>query len=212
VLQGGIIPKDEWRESLRPRIDAAKAELLKRDPTELARRGGLTLCKDGLELPLLGRVYSLRWPELALAREDGEQSAEELQILVLDYLANGDGTPPTSRFIGFQELPDGAFYRHAFQGYSGDQLVRDLGGDVETFRRAAESLGGEPLSIGDAGYAFRVLPHVMLAVVWWAGDEEFAASATVLFDASAGRYLPTDGLAILGRMLCQRLTRLAEAE
>jgi len=72
--------------------------------------------------------------------------------------------------------------------------ARDLRGEIEVFRRAAEQLGEDLLSIGDAGHAFPVPPHVQCAVVWWAGEEEFPASAAVLFDSSARRYLPTDGL------------------
>jgi hypothetical protein len=46
-----------------------------------------------------------------------------------------------------------------------------------------------------------------LAAVWWAGDEEFPDRAAVLFDATAGKFLPAEGLAILGRILCKRLIR-----
>lgn len=200
------MPKEEWRASLRPRIEAVRRRLAEDDPHELARRGGLTDRDGVLELPLLGTTYTIAWPGLSIAFPDGRPCPEEITILVLDYLERADGSAPTGEWIGFQELPDGAFYRRAFQGYSGDRLAADLA-DVDGFREAAETLGGEPLSIGDAGYAFRVLPHVQLAVVWWDGDEEFPAHATVLFDRGAGQHLPTDGLAILGRMLCGALAK-----
>ena len=206
------MPKEEWRESLQPRIEAARAELSRCNPDELVRRGGLTRNEDGFELSLLGQTIFLHWPSLVATAPDGKPCPEEVQIMLLDYLIRGDATKPCGRWIGFQELPDGSFYRHAFQGYSGDQLVRDLAGDLASFRRAAERLGGDRLEMGDAGYGFRALPHIPLAVVWWAGDEEFPANATVLFDASADRYLPTDGLAILGRMLCRTLAKLGKRD
>jgi len=201
------MPKEKWRESLRPRIDAAREELALRDPDELVRYGGLARSEDRLELSLLGDSYSIRLPEFAVYSSKGTVCPEESQILFLDYLVRGDGTAPVGQWIGFQELPDGMFYRQAFQGYSGEQLVADLRGDVEAFHRAARSLEGEPVDLGDAAYAFAALPHVPLAVVWWAGDDEFPANATVLFDACAKHYLPTDGLAILGRMLCRVLAK-----
>jgi len=204
------MPKEEWRKSLRPRIEAARRELFEQDPHELARRGGLIHRDEALDLPLLGTTYTIDWPGLAIALPDGSPCPEELTILVLDYLRRADGSLPSGEWIGFQELPDGSFYRQAFQGYSGDRLAADLAADIDRFRRAADALGGEPLSIGDAGYAFRVLPHVPLAVVWWDGDDEFPANATVLFDRDAGAYLPTDGLAILGRMLCRALARAGD--
>ena len=199
-----------WRKSLHPRIEEAQKELSQGDPEELARRGGLAFEEGQLELPLFGNMYIIRLPEFIVTDPiTGEICSEELQILLLDYLKNGDGTRPTGHWIGFRELPDGGFYWRAFQGYAGDQLVRDLAGDLAAFQRAAEKLGGEPLDMGDAAYVFGALPQLPLAVVWWAGDEEFPAKASVLFDETAHHYLPTDGLAILGRMLCRRLAKLA---
>jgi hypothetical protein len=203
------MPKEEYLESLRPRIDAAAEELRAVDPTELARRGGLAGDGDLLTLPVVGTTYTLEWPDLVARKPDGAPCRDDLRILLLDYLRLGDGSGPTGKWIGYQELPDGSFYRHAFQGYSGDQLVRDLGGRIDAFRHAAAALDGEPLEMGDAGFAFRALPNVPLAVVWWDGDDEFPANAIVLFDEVAGGYLPTDGLAILGRMLCRALAKAA---
>jgi hypothetical protein len=201
------MPQEEYLESLKPRIDAAVEELAKLEPDELARRGGLEPVGDGLALTLLGKTYTLDWPGLVARKPSGEPCRDDLRVLFLDYLRQGDGSEPTGKWIGYQELPDGAFYRHAFQGYTGDQLVRDLDGDIDALRNAAAAIGGEPLEMGDAGYRFRALPRIPLALVWWAGDEEFPANATVLFDEVAGRYLPTDGLAILGRMLCRALAK-----
>jgi hypothetical protein len=203
------MPKEAWRESLRPRIEAARRQLAAFDAAEVARRAGLTVRNGFLDLPLLDSSYRIAWPELSITFRDGTDCPEELVILVLDYLVRADGSAPSGEWIGFQELPDGAFYRRAFQGYSGDRLVRELAADVDRFRRAARALDGEPLPMGDTGFAFRVLPHVPLAVVWWDGNDEFPASATVLFDRVAGVYLPTDGLAILGRMLCRALVKAA---
>ena len=44
-----------------------------------------------------------------------------------------------------------------------------------------------------------------MAVVIYEGDEEFSASANVLFDAAASNYLPTEDLAVLGGVLASRL-------
>lgn len=203
------MPADQSHESLQPRIEEALQELGRLDPEELARRGGLTLAGEDLSLELLGTTYTLSWPDLVVREPSGDACSDHLRILLLDYLRQGDGSPPTGKWIGYQELPDGAFYRQAFQGYSGDRLVRELRGDVDLFRRAAESVGGGSIAIGDAGYAFQVLPKVPLAVVWWAGDDEFPANATVLFDEVAGHYLPVDGLAMLGSMLCSALRRVS---
>jgi len=107
----------------------------------------------------------IRWPGLTISLSDGSPYPEKLAILMLDYLIRSDGSPPTGEWIGFQELPSGSFYRHAVQGYSGDPSIRDLGADIERFRRAARSLGAEPVGMGNAAFAVRALPHVPLAIV-----------------------------------------------
>jgi len=67
----------KWRKSLRPMINKAREELTLVNPQELVRRGGLTFQAGRLELPLLGKVYSIRWPELVLTAPDGEARPED---------------------------------------------------------------------------------------------------------------------------------------
>lgn len=140
-----------------------------------------------------------------------EPCPEELQALFLDYLRAADGTPISGKWLSFRELPQGQFYFRAFQGYAERPLVEAVGNDITGIREAAERLGGQNIAYGDCGYAFDVLPRVRLAVVHWLGDEEFPPNASVLFDASAERYLPVDGLANLGRMLTSRLVKHYQA-
>ncbi len=197
--------KDNWRDSLRAKIAQAREALAGLPLEELARRSGGVAEGKTLVLPFFGAPYRVTWPELEVLTPDGEGCPEELTAMFLDYLLLGDGTDPSGHWIGFRELPHGGFYFRAFQGYTGDILVREL--DFPSFRRAAQALGGEPLELGDAAYRFLALPKLPLAVVWWEGDEEFPPKATVLFDATAGEYLPAEGLAILGRILCRKLIR-----
>ena len=65
------------------------------------------------------------------------------------------------------------------------------------------------MSFGDASFLFRVLPRLWMAVVLYLADDEFGASANVLFDGAADHYLPTEDLAVLGGMLSSRLIRIA---
>jgi len=200
-----------WRESLHPKIALARAALAAVAPQELALRAGLQLNPEGLRFVLAGRGHLLTWPDCVVREENGNECPEEVQALVLDYLVRSDGSPPTQDWKSFDELPHGSFYNHAFQGYTGDELVRLLGGNRVLFERGSQRLGGIQVSMGDAGYVFWGLPRIPVALVWWEGEEGIPPAAKVLFDAVASRYLPTDGLAILGRMLCRRIVKEAGA-
>ncbi|MDH7486540.1 MAG: DUF3786 domain-containing protein [Anaerolineae bacterium] len=198
---------------LQPTIARLQEALRGMDGRLLAVRAGAEWHGDELRLPLLGEEYAIAWPQVSVRRvEDGRQARPDVQVLLLTYLRNADGTPPTGSWLSFRELPDGGFYHRAFQGYAPDRLAQRFGDDLDAFRRAAQRLGGRREPMGDAAYGFRALPHVWLAAVLWAGDEEVPAAARILFDESCSRYLATDLLATLGRWLVGRLLKAAESE
>lgn len=214
--------KDQWRDSIRPRIDAARESLRGIRMDDLVRSSGGTRCKDGIELDLFETPLRISLPKFEIRTSEGATCREETQILILDYLTLGVAAPQSgassgrwsqgNRWIGFQELPDGAFYAKAFRSYTSDMLVSKLDGELDHFRRAIENFGGVSFSLGDAAASFRALPNISLAVVWWAGDDEFPANASVLFDRAASHALPIDGLAALGRLLCRGLLNAAHDE
>ena len=128
-------------------------------------------------------------------------------MLLLHYLATADAAPASGEWVAFRYLPDGRVYEAAFERRAPRELARVFGQDKEGFVKAAQSLGGQALRFGDASFAFRPLPRLHLACVLWLADEEMPASAQVLFDSSAGHYLPTEDLAAIGGMLGGQLLK-----
>lgn len=195
-----------WSASMLRRMDTLRAALSDRPAKAIAACAGATLEGDGLRLVYWGEPVVIRWSDLEAQAVGGLPCSTFDQAMLLYYLNTADGTSPAGRWIGFRELPDGAFYNQAFQGYSGARLARAFGEDPGPFHLAARSLGGETLSeLAPHAYAFHPLPRVVLAAALWPGDEEFPAQGSVLFDAAASHYLPTDGLALLGAGLVGRL-------
>lgn len=218
LQKGSPTPQiQEWYDKLAPVVQEARDALKDVKPDKLVLRSG---CRKGdagtFQLDFFWQTYvvdgadfSVRWAE------SGKETPSFIASLILTYLVTADGTTPSGRWIGFRELPDGMFYVRAFEGYSGGRLVRELQGGIEAFRHGAQALGGEPLDMGDAGYVFDVLPRIRVALVYWEGDDEFPtqfpAQARVLFEDTAARYLPTDGLAILGSQLVGKLLKASRA-
>jgi Domain of unknown function (DUF3786) len=196
-------------DKLAPVVKEAQAKLRQIDRAVVADRSGATINQDGnLRVEFLRRAYVIDPAEWTITRADAGAAPPALtQSLILTYLHMSDGTPPIDRWVSFRELPDGLFYAQAFQGYTGAALVRDLNGDVAAFKQASEKLQGVALAIGDAGYVFQVLPHLKLAVVMWAGDDESPSQAQVLFQESASHYLMTEALAIVGSLLTGQIVK-----
>ena len=202
----------EWIDRLAPVVEEAKQTLHHRPPSKLMMLTGCEQDAQGdFRLPFFWREYVISSEDFSVHRaEDGKAPSSFIQSLILTYLASADGTTPSRRWIGFRELPDGMFYSQAFRGYTGIRLVRQLEGGIDAFRRAAESMESEPVdNVGDAGYAFALLPRIRAAVVYWRGDEDFPSQARVLFEDTAAHYMPTDGLAIMGSHLVGSILRAA---
>ena len=135
------------------------------------------------------------------------------QALILYYFITADGTKPENQWVSFGDLPSGRFYNQAFQGYTGAELARHFQNDFLRFESAArQSNGQQPAPDaslpGDRAFTFQTLPRLAVLVVYWQGDEDFPASAQVLFQNTVPHYLPTDVCAFVGSALTRRLIKL----
>ncbi len=212
-LAGEIeLARRRWEESMLRQVDGLRQEVRRRAPQELAHACGATWETASVSLPYWGRRVCLLWPQLDVRSEDGGSCSVFDAAMLLYYLRTADGAQMADRWIGFRELPDGAFYHLAYQRYSGDRLVRAFGNDSAAFDAAAQALQGLRLAaLAEHAFAFQPLPRIRLAAILWPGDEEFAARGSILFDAAASHYMTTDGLALLGGGLAGRLEKARPA-
>jgi hypothetical protein len=192
-------------------ISKLKDRVKRLDPQKLSRNTGAAFHateKRGEEfrLAFFGEGITIIRPDLIIRRTaSGEEVHEHIQTLILYYFVTADGTSPAGRWVALSELPDGGFYNQAYQGYSGNRLVRAFGNNTDAFINSARATGGKPESYGDYGFKFQALPNLPLLAVYWKGDEEFSPTAKVLFDSSACHCLPTDLCAFLGSILTNKL-------
>jgi hypothetical protein len=160
-----------------------------------------------LSLDLWDEPVFLNFPELIARRADSSPLPLPIQALLMFYLTTTDGFRPAGEWVSFADLPGGRMYDQAFQGYTGNVLVRSFGEDLEAFRSACLASGGAAVELGDAAFTFAGLPRVPLLVTYWQGEDELPSASKVLFDRSAAHHLPVDVCAILGSMLVARILK-----
>ena len=200
-------------ETYGPALDKAQRAFVKITPGEAAARAGVSFEDLGdhsgrFVVQFLGGCHHIAWRQGTVVRADDQIAVDiATRIILLHYLLTADGTRMADKWIAFRSLPGGLGYDGAFQRRSCLPLAARFGSDAEAFDVASRALGGESLTYGDASFLFRVLPRVWMAVVVYFVDDEFPASANVLYDASASHYLPTEDLAVLGGLLASRLLR-----
>jgi hypothetical protein len=197
----------EQREAqLAARADELRAALRILPPDLIASRSGSTYdtSREEFHIPFWGVERVLSFPELT-----SETISTFHQTLLLYYLITADGAAQTGKWVSFADLPDGRTYNAAFQGYTGNELVKRFGNSLDEFHRACLACGGSLVEVGDASYIFQALPRIPLLATYWLGDDEFPSSCKILFDASAAHYMTLEGCAILGSALTQKIIKTA---
>lgn len=201
------------------RVEEIRAKLREQNPEKLATRTGALYNSKGdsapgetwvgeFRLAYWSRDVILSLPDFTGHYADSGEALSTFDLTMLAYYFDVcDGAPMSNEWIAFNQIPGGMFYALAFQGYSGDELVKVFGNEAEAFMGANEELGGRREFFGNLAYSYQVLPRVPIMVVCWLGDEDFPPSYRILFDANAHRHLVTDAYAILGSHLTRQLIK-----
>ena len=205
--------EQELYDKMAPLLSKARQDLSQITTDRLVARSGCRLEANGeLRLTFFGRDYMIAPPQFTVRSGDtGEEPSSFVQAILLTYLVTADGTTPSAHLVAFRGLPEGMFYAVAFRDFADNRLTKALDKvGEEAFHRAAAQLGGQPLDIGSTGYVFDALPRLKVAAVYWMGDEELPSRASILFEDTAPHYMPTEGLAILGKQLVAMLINLSD--
>ena len=197
---------------LADRADELRSALRIQDPSLVAARSGVSWLPLGAQR---GEFHILFWggdcvfsfPDLKGYNAGGEPLPVFQEALLLYYLVTADGAPLRGNWVSFADLPNGRAYNAAFQGYSGDEISKRFGLNLDGFSQACLKAGGRSLQIGSSSYAFQALPRMPLLAAYWLGDEEFPSSCKILFDEAACHYLPIDACAVLGGMLTRKIIK-----
>jgi hypothetical protein len=155
--------------------------------------------------------------EIHLTMPDGEFSSDpdrevpvQEKVLIIHYLNNAGGSRPGGEWITFREVPAGEFYYSAFVKRSIDPLKKIFGGNVDSLKRVAPLLKGDPVPEADTAFSFLPLPLVPVKLLLWKGDDEFPPEATILFDRTVSEFFSAEDIAWLSGMIVYRLIGLSK--
>ena len=200
----------------------AKKALADKDPAILAEYCGASVSRDGdqvrLSFDFLGSRVHISWPGADLSRSGTpeEEIPIQQQVLLLHYLEGAwksKGAPLAGEWVAYQDVPDGMFYLDAFQRRAKIPLVSTFGEKPDLLSELARTMYGvEPIDLGDVSVSVPALPMIRLALVIWAGDDEFPPEGTILFDRNTPSYLSAEDMAWLSGMVVYPLLGAAAAQ
>lgn len=185
------------------------------DMEQLCLRSGagyqVTEHQGMITLEYLNQMCQIILPQCYISVPDSpaEVSLRE-KILMLHYLVQAKGTPPTGKLIAYKELPEGANYFPTFTRRAIRPVIDHFGKEPDRLLTSAEKLGGHRAGHGDAAVTINAFPRVPITVVLWRGDDEFPPEASILFDSTVASYLTPEDINVLCEIIAWKLVRYAQ--
>lgn len=164
---------------------------------ESAERLGLDYVNGAVLVHFLNRDY--RITRTGVEPLDGKPVHANIYSVLLYYLLSKGQGDPGDEYILFENLP------RLFSGLNtqtpllSSPLERYFGNDYSKFRAAAIQLGGqeEESQAGKHRWKFRVLPKILLEVIYYEADDEFPVDIQIKLEKTALSFLEFECLAFM---------------
>lgn len=171
---------------------------------------GLTVNDSGeVKVPLFGSTYFVS--NSGVRRDDGGPVRDAVGSVLAHYILAGSCHRPAGTFVTFAELAGPLFKQGSYsQGALERPVIQRFQGRVVELTALASSLGGRPGGEGGLGAVsllFDLLPHIVLQLIFYDGDEEFPARATLLMDRNATLLIEFEVVAVLITLFVHTLTK-----
>ncbi len=169
--------------------------------------------KKVITIEYLSKSYQITLPdgEISLTGSE-EQVPLKDKILIVHYLTQAKGTPPSNKLITYKELPDGVNYVPTFSKRAIKPVVDHFSEQPNLLVDIGVKLGGQKADYGDAAVTINAFSRVPITFVLWRGDEEFLPEGNILFDSTIPDYLSIEDINVLCEAVAWRLVKLLKAE
>jgi hypothetical protein len=174
-------------------------KLSKCDFLEVAERLGLSLQPDGvLSVNFLGREYEIS--SCGINPTDSKPvNVNNLNVLAYYSLSKGAGEPAFS-YMPIFCLAGAGITLSTNTKWMTDPLGKTFSEGYATFSETMCRLGGVfngKLKSGGYSWLLKVLPKILLQIVYYDRDDEFPCEVQILFDKNASSFLEFECLAFL---------------
>lgn len=184
------------------------------DSVDMATSSGCSFdpCSKIFSIQYVNENYKISFPSGDVAyAEKNEVVPITVKIVLLHYLVRAGGQPLKNSWISFKDIsPGGMLYSEPFAKRVTNYLSNIFGNKPQLLLQAGMLLGGTAATCGDYSVQINILPRLPVIYGLWAGDEEFAPRATVLFDVTAPFYLPIEDLVVATAFGVGQLSKAAK--
>lgn len=170
--------------------EEARKRFSSMDMDEIRQRTGIDPQEGAFRIGLLGREYAVSADDGTVTGNDGAPAGHTVSMILYDLLGYSEkGANPSGEYTQVQNLAKVvSTVKYAGQGMH-DRTAQDIDGKDEKLIAACEALGGTPWGKGDVSYMIPLYRDLKFVFSFWNSDDEFPASANVLFDDNSLQYM-----------------------
>jgi hypothetical protein len=184
-------------------------ELSEQNPKDVCRR---TLCKYDdknkfYTLSVWGDEYAVYPHEFKIDRiTNNFQSPHDLfYLFIIYYLLKSKELEISNEWISEKDIPGGVTFFRGPHKIPTHLISNRYSNNIKEFRKRCEQLHGIPLDMADAAYSFKITSHISVAVLYWAGDDDFPPESKLLYDKTITEHLASDILFALAVEICKKI-------
>lgn len=183
-------------------------ELAKQDPNKICKRVkcNYDYVEKAYKITIWGDEYSINptREKIECITDKVHNLHEYFQIFIIHYLLMKKDIEVCNEWVSEKDIPGGSSFFTVSHEIPCDLISVKYGNDVLKFKNHCEKLDGFPLDMADAAYCFKITPRVPVAVLYWAGDDDFPPQSKMLFDKSISVF-PLDVIFALAVEICSRI-------
>ncbi len=183
-----------------------KKQFASSDPHAMSEKSGIDYTGSDFAVKYMGRKVYVTWPDAsAFFADDSSAPSDYATILLLRLLLEGTIVSPSGKFVAYADMPWGEVYSRQFNGRCVLRLAASFGKDIEGFKKACKSLNGVESGYGDISYDIVLIEGLTVRLILWEGDDEFPATAQILFSDNFPGAFSAEDIAEAGTLLINAL-------
>ena len=178
------------------------------DPEDAIQRTGCAFDQASkvFRIKIWDRTYEADPAKQRISVPGGQSHGAYMALFVLHCLMRAQGISLSGQWVSEKDLPSGAAFFRGPHTLPTRMVAQTFENDLEGFNRRCELLGGSPLDMADAAFAFEITPKIPVAVLFWLGDADFTSEVKLLFDRTIALHLPLDIVYALAVQVCCTLS------
>lgn len=173
---------------------------LKLDHVKVAEKLHLTYDDDDyLYVPFFNRPFSVNRHTAdvdSCLYKDCDFYSERLLILHHLYFHKSDAEN-SGCMVAFRDLRECSDFEPAYQKTILMPFASYFSGKTSLLRKRAIRIGGQLGTCGDVSFIVDAFPLISLQFIFWDGDEEFLATANILFDKNIAKFIHPESIPVL---------------